>query len=394
MYEEFFGLKEKPFSIVPNPAILYPGEKHTLALTYLEYGLTEGSGFILLTGEVGTGKTTLIRHLLNDIQKEMNVAALFNATFSEDDLVRFVMQEFEIEPLYDEKAKNMEALNDYLIEAYSRNQRCLLIVDEAQNLSHRTLEEVRMLSNLQAEDHTLLQICLVGQPELRERLQQPELSQLAQRVTISYHLGPLSQEEVHNYIEHRLRAAGAKRLNLFDNAAIDAIYEYSKGIPRLINVLCDSCLVYAYADELPQVTAPMVKQVLEDRFQEGLLPAATLGSPARLRYTEGGGDYDALTSRLAALESSYDKMWATVQWQGQELEKRIDKERDVVVRTLKKLLDDERKKNERLLVQLGKMHEELASRKSNPVAREEFSLKQEAPEPQKKPGLFGKFRGR
>ena len=269
MYEEFYKLKEKPFQIVPNPDYLYLSPGHKNALTFLEYGLTESTGFVLLTGEIGAGKTTLIRYLLNQIESDMEIAVVFNTNVNSEQLLNLILQEFELEAHQDNKAKNLEALNSFLIGQYAERRRVLLIIDEAQNLTNDALEEVRMLSNVQSDDQVLMQIMLVGQPELRARLKNPALVQFSQRVAVNYHLQALSREETTEFILFRLKKAGSTS-QIFTSNAIEMIYKASTGIPRTINLICDSALVYGFADELQTIDTPVLETVINELGVIGL----------------------------------------------------------------------------------------------------------------------------
>ena len=268
MYNNYFGFRDKPFNLVPNPAYLYLSSRHSLALTYLEYGIQENIGFVLLTGEVGAGKTTLIRYLLNTMSISFDVAVISNTNVSAQELVKLILQELEIEPVSEYKSQNLDRLNNYLLRQYSSGKRVVLILDEAQNLCREAIEEVRMLSNLSTDTGSLLQIILVGQPELRYAIQQDDFKQLAQRIAINHHLQGLERQEVDNYIKHRITRAKGEEADLFDPQAVEYIYEHSGGIPRMINVLCDACLVYAYADGEERITPEIVEQVIQDRGEE------------------------------------------------------------------------------------------------------------------------------
>lgn len=266
MYTKYFGLTEKPFSIVPDPKVLFLSKNHENALTYLEYGLSENVGFILLTGEIGIGKTTLIRHMLNEMSAKMDIAVIFNTNFTSDQLFRRILSEFEIpcDPSGD-KSLHLETLYRFLIDQYARGRHTLLIIDEAQNLADEVLEDVRMLFNLQTDNHALLQVLLVGQPDLKRRMSSPNLRQLAQRIVVSYHLSPLNEEQTFQYIHHRLKVAGAQTA-LFSPKAMELIFEKSGGIPRTINLLCDAGLVYAYGEDKLIVDDAIIGKVLEDKI--------------------------------------------------------------------------------------------------------------------------------
>ncbi len=263
MYESFFGFKDKPFQLVPNPAYLYLSAKHKDALTHLEYGLMESIGFILLTGGIGTGKTTLIRRIINQFDADIDVANLFNTNVTPDQLIVSIVYAFGLRPSTNGKAGNLERLYHYLIDKYAAQRRVLLIIDEAQNLSCEALEEIRMLSNLQSDDQILLQIMLVGQPELIAKLNQPRLAQLRQRIAVDFHLNALSPNETVGYIIHRLKTAGAPR-GYFTLAAAKRIHEAARGIPRRINILCDRALAHGFADDLLKIDTNVIAGVLRE----------------------------------------------------------------------------------------------------------------------------------
>lgn len=362
MYTSFFGFKEKPFSIVPNPAFLYPSPKHRIALTYLEYGLSQHIGFILLTGEIGIGKTTLLRHLLAGLDSSIEVAVLFHTNVSAGNLIKQVLREFEVEPAGSDKSKNLDLLNSLLIDKYSRGQRALLIIDEAQNLSLSSLEEVRMLSNLQTNTDNLLQIMLFGQPELRSRIQDPRLAQLAQRIAVSYHLSPLNREETKKYIQHRIQSAGCFKTDLFSDEAMDLVHATSKGIPRSINILCDAALVYAYADELPSVELATMQQAIQDRYDEGVIPEGAVWVEPALQSTElpaGSGQGIGDLERIAALEKRVAEVAFQLKHFAQTASEQLEEEKNRLVVTLSTLLEQERKRSDRLLMQCSQYRKNL-----------------------------------
>jgi general secretion pathway protein A len=265
MYQNFFGVTEDPFSITPDPKYLYLSERHRNGFAHLLYGVTEGGGFLQLTGEVGTGKTLLCRKLLDELPSAVDVAFIFNPRLTPLELVAAICDELNIlYPLGCNSIKEIvDFLNAFLLEAHRQGRRTVVIIDEAQNLSYESLEQIRLLTNLETQKHKLLQIILVGQPELIGLLQQDRLRQLAQRVTARYHLTPLSKSETQAYILHRIRVAGAKHL-LFNAAALHKIYRYSHGVPRVINILCHRGLLMAYADQATQVTGGMIKRVYQE----------------------------------------------------------------------------------------------------------------------------------
>ncbi len=264
MYEEYFGLREKPFSLNPDPGFLYLSDRHRTALNVLEYGLTRQAGIVVLTGEVGSGKTTLIRHFLGEVADDATVGVITNTHPALADLLKWIALAFKL----DMKDKPpFELYQDFLafVESqYAEGRRTVLIVDEAQHLSVETLEELRMLTNVNVDKDILLQTVLVGQPELLDTLKRPELSQFAQRVLVDYHLSALNFPETRAYINHRTRVAGGAA-DLFALEAIGGIFYMSGGIPRLINSICDIALVYAYADDKRQVDLETVMALIEDR---------------------------------------------------------------------------------------------------------------------------------
>ena len=299
MYENFYGLRERPFTIVPNPGYLYMSAKHNLAFAHLKYGLGEGTGFVVLTGEIGTGKTTLIRYLLGKIEKAVDVALVVNTNVTGDELLRLIIREFEAGEPGADKAANLAMLNDFLIERFSQGRHAVVIVDEAQNLSRDALEEVRLLSNLQGTSKPLLQIVLVGQPELRRKLADPTLTQLAQRITSAFHLPSLSLDEAKAYICFRLAQAGGNPL-LFEAEAMEAIHAASGGVPRLINILCDAALVHGYADELPTISAAVVQGVVSEMAP--VLHSSETGESSKFEPSAGVAVTPDLDERLCALE--------------------------------------------------------------------------------------------
>ncbi len=269
MYETHFGLREKPFSLLPDPRFLYPGRTHAMAMHMLEYGLAEQTGYVVLTGEVGTGKTTLLRHLLRSVDDQVLVGLVTNTHESFGELMKWIMLAFDLPFRERDAVEQHQLFTDFLIQRYAHGQRVVLIVDEAQNLGRSALEQLRMLSNINSEADHLLQLILVGQPELRATLQTEALRQFVQRISIDYHLRPLEREDTFAYIRHRLAVAGAPD-DLFDEAAMTAIHFFARGLPRLINSLCDLSLVYAFAEDRQEVDYETVLSVVETRITDGL----------------------------------------------------------------------------------------------------------------------------
>jgi general secretion pathway protein A len=265
MYTQFFGLEKKPFVLSPDPEFFYFSKGHDLAFTHLEYGLMHNVGFIALTGDVGTGKTTLLKYLFNRVSPSLNIGMIFNTQVDPHSFLEMLVKEFELSPASNRKSDLYSSLYEHFLKEYSRKNRCIICVDEAQNLSLRSFEELRMLSNLDAGNDPLVQIVLVGQPQLRNRLAHESLAQLTQRISVHYHLSPMSSDEVIRYIEHRLQSAGyTKPGPLFENDAVECIAGISRGIPRIINSVCDASLTYAYADSLERVARQTVEKVISD----------------------------------------------------------------------------------------------------------------------------------
>ncbi len=263
MYESFYGFKEKPFDLHPDPDYLYMSRVHEDTYVHLEYAIVENKGFVVVTGEIGSGKTTLINYLLNKLGEDIHVGLINNTNILPSEFLRMICQEFELDPKTDDKAELIDIFSGFLIDQFAAGERVVLIVDEAQNLTNDTMEEIRMLSNIETEKHHLIQIILVGQPELKFKLQQSNLKQFAQRVTVHCHLKGLEKDEVNEYINHRLEVGGGDRFDIFDKETIDKIAVYSRGIPRLINILCDSALVYGFADELEKIDTHILDNVYE-----------------------------------------------------------------------------------------------------------------------------------
>ena len=344
MYESYYGFSIRPFKSFPDPGLFYLSPKHQSALTYLEYGIIERSGFILLTGEIGTGKTTLIKYLLSTIKSEMEIAFIFNTNVSPDQLLSLILNDFEIGSVDTNKLQALDIFYNYLIEKYTHNKQVLLIIDEAQNLSREALEEVRMLSNLQSDDQTLLQIMLVGQPELRTRLRCPDLAQLNQRITMAYHITALSREETGAYIAFRLEKAGGK-LTLFTTEAVDLIHQASRGIPRSINILCDMALVCGFVDEVSIIDVPIMEQVIQERIRMGLSEEAPAqNTPVDISLEEGATMYNPEN-----IETRLNKLKMDLGWRMDELEKTAVGYKDDLIGQLNQLYLNERQKNEKLL---------------------------------------------
>jgi len=279
MYERFYDLRERPFALSPDPEYLYPSRVHREALDYLRYGLESHAGFVVITGEIGSGKTTLLQTLLRGVDTQTTVGRIVNTILEPRELLETIMIDFGLDPAGHSKPLLLRDLAQFLVDQRLAGRLVLLVIDEAQNLSAGALEELRMLSNLETEKSKLLQIVLVGQPNLRDKLAAPELEQLRQRITVSYHLTPLDAAEAANYINHRLRRAALGAPLEMPREATDLIHARSRGVPRIINVICDAALVFGYAEERRHIDLPLIREVLAELETTGILPPAQSAEP-------------------------------------------------------------------------------------------------------------------
>jgi general secretion pathway protein A len=282
MYQEFYGLREKPFSTTPDPKFLYLTVAHQEALAQILYGVRERKGFIVLTGQVGTGKTTLLHTLRQRLNGQAAVSFVFSSTLAFEDILEYVLEDLGVAKGPASPAQRLMALNNFLIDRQRIGENTVLMFDEAQNMAPGTLEQIRLLSNFETPTDKLLQILLVGQPELKEKLQLPELHQLKQRIGLRCHIPPLTAREARHYIRNRLWIAGADDLDVFTESAVGRIAEYSGGIPRLMNIVCDHCLLFGYADQKRRVEESTVKQAIE-YLEEGMAPCRPAGTAGGLR---------------------------------------------------------------------------------------------------------------
>jgi general secretion pathway protein A len=281
MYERFYHLRERPFSLSPDPDYLYPSRVHREALGYLRYGIEGHAGFVLITGDIGCGKTTMLQTVLRGLDRQTSVSRLVNTMLDARDLIEAVMLDFGLDPGQGRsKPHLLRDLARYLVDQRMAGRLALLVIDEAQNLSLSALEEVRMLSNLETEKSKLIQIILVGQPNLRDLLARPELEQLRQRVTVSYHLQPLGADETAAYINHRLRRAAIGAPLEFSRDVTDLIHQSSEGIPRKINVIADAILLFGYGEERRTIDVDLTREVLEELESVGVIVARAAAAPA------------------------------------------------------------------------------------------------------------------
>ncbi len=278
MYTEHFGLNFKPFNLVPDPKFLYLSPVHKKALTMLEYGLMSQAGFTVVTGEIGAGKTTLIRSLLKKLDDEYLIGLINNTSESFGELMEWVLDALEIPSSATDNASRYRDYVDFVVEQHAKGKKIVLIVDEAQNLSVKALEELRLLSNVNIDADIFMQLVLTGQPELSDKLNLPELEQFAQRIGVEYHLKALSYPETQKYIEHRMEIAGADH-KIFTNEACAAIFCYSEGVPRRINNLCDFALVYAFADDSKEVNVNTVIDMIKDKRSSTIIKTKDSQNP-------------------------------------------------------------------------------------------------------------------
>jgi len=271
MYKKFYGLRANPFALTPDPAYLYLGRSHRFALTLLEYALRQGSGFALVSGEVGGGKTTIIQYLLRRVPGGLRVGLLTNVYGAMGALLPWLLQSLGVQPEQAGAAGLYGTFVDYLQRQHAAGRRVVLIIDEAQNLSAEALEELRLLSNVNTSQALLLQTILVGQPELRNTVRERGMRQLAQRIAIDYHITALQPAETHDYIRHRLAIAGGSG-DLFSAEARELVHAQSRGVPRIINQICDTALVYGFAAQCQPIGVEIIQEVLRDRGESGLLP--------------------------------------------------------------------------------------------------------------------------
>jgi len=302
MYTKYFGLNAKPFELVPNPKFLFMSRGHRKALNYLRYSIQDRAGFTLLTGEVGSGKTTLVRNTIRQINANTPLAMIFNTCVDALQLLAMINEDFGLQIQGKDKVTLLGELNDFLVSQSVVGRLPILIIDEAQNLSAEALEEVRLLSNLEADSFKLLQILLVGQPELKTLISQPGLRQLRQRISISCHLGPLSRDETEDYIYHRLKTAGNREALVFQQGCLDLVHAHSGGVPRLVNVLCDFLLLSAYVDQSRSISLEMVREAVQELSLDAVEPS--------LQKNEKPQEKSVIEERMARMEAEHASLRA------------------------------------------------------------------------------------
>ncbi|HID49626.1 MAG TPA: DUF2075 domain-containing protein [Chromatiales bacterium] len=275
MYLDFFGFREPPFQLKPDSHFLYMSKGHTRAWAYMEFTILNRDSFVVITGEIGSGKTTLIQKLVSELDEDVIVAQISQTQLDEVEFLQSILVEFGLDPFAAKKVELLYMLNTFLTEQYDKNRRVVLIVDEAQNLNRTVLEEIRLLSGMETRKHNMLNIILVGQPELRELLNSPGLEQLVQRVRLRFHLQGMDRQEMRDYIEHRLKVAGLEDAGLFPARHMGLIHSYTAGIPRLVNVLCDTILIGAFSEDSRKITIRTIRNAIEELQWEPRLGAST-----------------------------------------------------------------------------------------------------------------------
>ena len=264
MYLDHFGLEDFPFRLTPDTEYLYMSPSHTRALAYMEYAIFNREGFVVITGEIGAGKTTILKKFISGLNENIIVAKIFQTQLDEVELLQSILVEFGLNPFSAKKVELLNMLNQFILERYSEGKQILLIIDDAQNLNKKALEEITMLSSLETQKEKILHVILVGQPELNEKLEAPDMEQLLQRVSLRFHIRTLTEAESKEYVIHRLKVAGNKSKNLFIDEIFDTIYEFSGGVPRLINTLCDTALTCAFADDKKKIGSPEFSDVIDE----------------------------------------------------------------------------------------------------------------------------------
>ena len=322
MYEEFYAMQEKPFDLLPDPDFLYMSSGHNTAYTHLRQAIQENKDFVVISGEIGCGKTTLINYLLRQLPEDLRVGVISHTDVNPELFFKLICRKFELDHEGLNKDEMITVFQDFLIASHHENKQVTLIIDEAQNLPDETIEEIRILSNLEAEQEHLIQIILVGQPELSQKLRQPHLEQFIQRVTVHYHLERLNQDEIKEYIHHRLRVAGCPTYStLFNDAATLSIWEASQGIPRMINYICDMALVHGYTDDQVIIDKNIIEAVLtsrresdpsdDDKCKEVIVPTPLPEPPDTITDT----DITKLLHRISFLETMVSSLNTQLQEQ-------------------------------------------------------------------------------
>jgi general secretion pathway protein A len=346
MYEAFYSFRKKPFELSPDPNFLFKSQRHQKALSYLEYGLSENVGFLVLTGDVGCGKTTTAKYVIRELGRSFVLSYVAHTHLSSDQVLKMIIAGFGLPTQMGEKSNSLDVLTRFLLTMRKKGKRALVVIDEAQNLTAMALEEIRMLSNIQNDSGALIQILLIGQPELLRTLKKPAMRQLAQRVAVHFHLTGLERQETAEYIAYRLEMVGGQR-DLFTAAAVDRIFALSGGVPRLINLICEAALVYGFADESPRISQDIIRQIVSDRIGVGIAtdPEETI-TPAQ--DAEAFAHLNGYEERMMALQKDVEAMKTSVEVQVRGLEKTLFKANALLMDNLRKIILNERKRSHRL----------------------------------------------
>lgn len=398
MYEEFFGLEVKPFELVPNPEFFYLSRSHKKALNFLEYGLYERAGFILLTGEVGSGKTSILRNIIRDMNSDVALSMLFNTRVSNKQVLSMINEDFGLNVTSKDKITLLRNLNDFLVGIHSEQRRAVVIIDEAQNLSISALEEIRMLSNLEAADSKLLQIILVGQPELEKTIAREELRQLRQRISVYCRIAPLTLKETEDYVYHRLQKAGNRNALTWGEGTFEALFRLSSGIPRVVNVFCDFILLAAYVENRTELDVEFVEEVIWDVSWDKHIS----------ENVEEQAAYNPITAsrqKLVERLSAYEERIATLeglQEQQKEISREFQEQKDLLL----KLLEAQENGFSRIETSLDRAFDQKHGIQKKPEQKEDEGVDAlehdeaggpdnrddfEKPEIQQNKGFFGKL---
>ncbi len=358
MYKDFFGLTVKPFHITPDPNFLFLSHDHQKAITCMEYGVLEDTGIILLTGEIGTGKTTLIRHMLTKFEENVQVATIYNTNVNSKQLYAQIAEAFGLTMTVKDKHAMLKQIQTELEQMQANALKPVVIMDDAQNLSLRTLEDVRLLSNLQKHDRMLVQLILVGQPELKEKLEDSAVASLVQRIGITYHISAFSREETDAYIAHRLRIAGGNP-NTFQADALEMLFKITQGNPRTINIICDHAMVYGFADDIKTIDEGIIRQVLKDNPGLG-----SLEDPGQQLVESQGEQGPISTSEALQIANTPSKNAGPGNWQ-QRIESRLQTLEQLMAEYSRELRDvitsmfeKERQKNDNLMLKYARLETE------------------------------------
>ncbi len=359
MYTKFYGLSDKPFNISPDPNYLYRSPNHKKALAHLEYGLLGQVGLTLVTGDVGTGKTTIIRYIVEHYRNDLLVGVIFNTNVSPAEFFSLILSAFNLESAGGRKNEQLDQFKQFLNKQRAEKRKISIIIDEAQGLSDETLEEVRLLSNIQIDYPDVMQIILIGQPELLERILTPRWVSLGQRIGVNFHLESLDEQQSCQYIAHRIEQAGGTQ-SIFSEAALKLIYKHSNGIPRLINLICDAALVYGYGDDLSAVDAPIIEVVVKERAGIGLKKElGALESRASNKQNNNGH----VEHRLQNLEDELREIKNQLEWQQDAISQLIPRSKEDLISKAKIIIAKERRSRKILELQVKQL-KQLLSRKS------------------------------